>query len=316
MNAQIDNWNELRSAYMVAKLGTLSEAAATLGIHHSTVLRQINALEGKLQARLFHRHARGYAVTDAGRLLLQTMSTTEEQFQDLATRISSAHRSISGRLVVTAVPGFAPLIIPILTEYQAKYPDVQLEFAADARLLDLELGEAHLGIRAGPEPLEPDNVVQHLVSAKATLFATQTYIDTHGPLTSLDAIDGHRFISTLRRNERISTIKWLFDTVPDEQVVFRASEFEAIAIAARAGIGIAPLPCWAASHHEDLVAMILPPPQWMADLWLVTHVDLHRTEKVQSCLAHIKAKVAELRPMITGEMVRQPELGRAASART
>ena len=31
-----------------------------------------------------------------------------------------------------------------------------------------------------------------------------------------------------------------------------------------------------------------PRPEWEAPLWLVTHVDLHRTPKVRAFLAHIK----------------------------
>jgi hypothetical protein len=34
-----------------------------------------------------------------------------------------------------------------------------------------------------------------------------------------------------------------------------------------------------------------PKEEWAAPLWLVTHVDLHRTAKVQALLAHLKEAV-------------------------
>lgn len=62
MSAQIDtleNWNEIRTAYHVARLGTLSAAAEYLGVHHATVIRHIDALEVQLQSKLFQRNPRG-----------------------------------------------------------------------------------------------------------------------------------------------------------------------------------------------------------------------------------------------------------------
>ena len=43
---------------------------------------------------------------------------------------------------------------------------------------------------------------------------------------------------------------------------------------------------------DDLVEVLAPRPEWSSHLWLVTHVDLHRTVKVQKFLAHLKAEAA------------------------
>ena len=53
----MDNWDEIRTAYQVARMGTVSGAADVLGVHHATVIRHIDALEGKLGEKLFQRHA-------------------------------------------------------------------------------------------------------------------------------------------------------------------------------------------------------------------------------------------------------------------
>ena len=42
----MDNWDEIRTAYQVARMGTVSGAAEVLGVHHATVIRHIDALEG------------------------------------------------------------------------------------------------------------------------------------------------------------------------------------------------------------------------------------------------------------------------------
>ena len=74
----VDTWDEIRTAYQVARLGTVSGAAEVLGVHHATVIRHIDALEKRLGAKLFQRHARGYTPTEAGQELLKVAQTTEE----------------------------------------------------------------------------------------------------------------------------------------------------------------------------------------------------------------------------------------------
>jgi DNA-binding transcriptional LysR family regulator len=76
----MDNWDEIRTAYQVARNGTVSGAADVLGVHHATVIRHIDALEQRLGVKLFQRHARGYAATEAGDDLLQVAKATDDQF--------------------------------------------------------------------------------------------------------------------------------------------------------------------------------------------------------------------------------------------
>ena len=52
----MENWDELRTAYEVARHGTVSGAAAALGVHHATVIRHVDALEARLGVKLFQRH--------------------------------------------------------------------------------------------------------------------------------------------------------------------------------------------------------------------------------------------------------------------
>ena len=55
-----------------------------------------------------------------------------------------------------------------------------------------------------------------------------------------------------------------------------------------AGAGIGFLARWEASRHPELEEVMEPLPEWAGKLWLVTHVDLHRTPKVQSFLKFLK----------------------------
>jgi len=114
----MDNWDEIRTAYHVARAGTVSGAAAEMGVHHATVIRHIDALEARLGTKLFQRHARGYTPTEAGLDLLQVARATDEQFAQLANRIKGQGETVSGELVVTSLTSFSPFLAPVLTRFQ------------------------------------------------------------------------------------------------------------------------------------------------------------------------------------------------------
>src|SRR6056297_1174072 len=142
-------WTELRTALMVARFGTVSSAAEALGVHRATVNRHVETLEGAFGAPLFQRHARGYALTDAGRDMLEVAARADEMFADLAGRARGKAGQLSGSLIVTALSGVAPLVMPAIRAFHIAHPQIALEFVAGAQLARLEHGEAHVAIRAG-----------------------------------------------------------------------------------------------------------------------------------------------------------------------
>src|SRR6056297_3770669 len=143
----MDYWMELRTALTVARLGTVSAAAEALGVHRATVNRHIETLEGAFGAPLFQRHARGYSLTDTGRDMLEVAGRADEMFADLAGRSRGQAGRLSGTLVVTALEGVAPLVMPAVREVHLAHPEIELEFRAGAALARLEHGEAHVAIR-------------------------------------------------------------------------------------------------------------------------------------------------------------------------
>lgn len=284
----MENWDEIRTAFQVARLGTVSGAAEVLGVHHATVIRHIDALERRLGAKLFQRHARGYTATEAGRDLLAVAQTTEEQFAHLSSRIKGQGETVSGELVVTSIAGIADLLTPIMVSFQAQWPDVRVRFLTDMRVFRLDYGEAHVAIRAGTGPEEPDNVVQPLVRIQSGLYATQAYIDRFGKPASEADFFGHRFVCTDNEATRAPFYRWLQATVQPDQIAYAATEPAALEEAVRQGAGIGFISCFRAEADPTLVEILPPRPEWEAPLRIVTHVDLHRTRKVQAFLTHLK----------------------------
>lgn len=292
----MENWDEVRTAYNVARIGTVSGAAEVLGVHHATVIRHIDALEERLGVKLFQRHARGYTPTEAGDDLLRVAQATDDQFNQLAGRIRGQGNDVSGELVVTSIDGLSHLLVPVLAAFQQDHPGLVVRYLTGDRLFRLEYGEAHVAVRAGAAPDQPDNVVQPFFRQDFALYASAAYLARHGRPEGQDALAAHCFVGADDPKTRAPFHRWLMENVAPERIVFRSGDVHSQRNAVLAGAGIGFVSVVQAAEYPVLVQVMPPRPEWAAPLWLVTHMDLHRSTKVQAFLRHLKESARAWQP--------------------
>lgn len=276
-----DSWDDLRIALAVARTGTVSAAAETLGVHHATVIRRIDGLEQQLGVKLFQRHPRGYALTEAGQAMLKVAGDADERFAQLAAQIAGGGDRIEGELVVTSLPELADVVMPRLIRLMRQHPGLRLNYVTDVRLFRLDAGEAHVAIRAGSQPTEPDYVVRTIGTVRQPVYASPGYVAAHGTVADLE---GHPLALPGPQARNAPLMRWLQGRVEPAHVVLTANEDSAREAVIRAGLAIGPL---SPSRAEGLVE-VMALPEWESRLWLVTHVDLHRTPKVQAAVAALR----------------------------
>ena len=134
----MDKWNEIKTAYQVARLGTISAAAEELGVHRATVLRHIDALEAELDEKLFQRHSRGYIPTESGLDLMRVAKATDEQFNQFIGRSQGRTQQLTGDFIVTSLDAISSLIIPSLAIFQAQNPKITVRYLTGIKLFKLE----------------------------------------------------------------------------------------------------------------------------------------------------------------------------------
>ena len=288
----MDNWDEIRTAFQVANIGTVSGAADVLGVHRATVIRHIDALEQRLGVKLFQRHPRGYTATEAGQDLMQVATATDDQFTQLAGRIRGQGEGVSGDLVVTSLVMFSPFLTPVLTKFRREHPELTVRFLTGERVFRLEYGEAHVAIRAGVAPDQPDNVVQPLFHHAMHLVAAPSYVEEYGLPSGVEDLASHWFVGHENDENRAPFNRWLTSQVPSDRIVFRATDFRAMTDAVLVGAGLGFVEPWTLKNNPDLIEVIPSLEEWTGPLWLVTHVDLHRTTKVQTFLKFLKEEAA------------------------
>ncbi|MDO5704346.1 MAG: LysR family transcriptional regulator [Paracoccus sp. (in: a-proteobacteria)] len=282
-----EDWDDIRVALAVARAGTVSGGAAALGVHHATVIRRIDALESRLGARLFHRNPRGYVPTDAGLALIDAGAGVEEGIARMRARIAGGSGGIEGRLTVTALPDLDWLLLPLLAGLLAEYPALRLEYQTATRLFRLDAGEAHVAIRAGARPSQPDYVVQPFRRLRAALYAAPAYLAAQDARADdiMERPEQHRFVLPGESDRRAPYMAWVESSVPTPSWVVVTDDPGARHRAIAGGIGVGFL------HDQQAQGLVEVGHRavWDSVLWLVTHVDLHRSPKVQAALAALKS---------------------------
>lgn len=283
----MENWNEIRTAAAVARLQTISAAAQELGVHRATVTRHVDTLEAALGTKLFQRHARGFTPTELGQELLRIADATETQFGELVRLARGSEAQLSGEIVVTSLDVLVPYILPKLAAFQLEHPDTHVRMISSDRKLKLEYGEADMAFRIGMKPSHPDNVVLDIGDVEMGLFAAKRYIARWGLPAGFEDLARHRFVGVDATAPNTPYTQWLKEQVPASAVRFRANSVLTMweAVAAGLGVGFSPI---LSEQSKDLVSIGEPRTEWNEKIWAVTHVDLHRTAKVQALVKSLK----------------------------
>src|SRR5690554_1981895 len=155
MDAQAQNWDDLRVFLAVARAGSLSGAARALGVNHSTVFRRIGAFEQMLGVRLFERLPNGYLLTPAGEAMREGALRVEEEIAGLSRKVTRQDLRLSGTVRVTTIDMLAFGLLPRhIAGFRKDYPGIEIELVVGNATLNLGRREADIALRVGSEPPE------------------------------------------------------------------------------------------------------------------------------------------------------------------
>lgn len=115
---------ELKSFYAVARCGTVTKAAAQLGISQPTVTGQLRQLESRYGVELFHRRGRSMHLSDAGQRLMPMAEKLVQQETEIDFWLRDASDLREGHLRVGATGPF--YIMDTVQRYSQRYPGVDL----------------------------------------------------------------------------------------------------------------------------------------------------------------------------------------------
>ncbi|WP_213880544.1 LysR family transcriptional regulator [Pseudomonas sp. dw_358] len=296
------NWDDLKFFLEVARVRKASAAAKRLGVDYTTVSRRITGLETALGTLLFEksRHS-GFILTADGQRLLSYAETVESTLHMACEQVSGASMALSGHVRMGCTEGFGSFFItPQLSHFVDQYPAISVDILPLPHFISLSKREADIVI-ALERPEHGAYVCCKLCDYRLQLFATQDYLQRHGPIERLVHLSEHPFISYVDDLAFSSELLYLNHLLPNANAHLRSTSVVAQYVAALQGRGLAILPCFLAAQDARLVAVLPREVDITRQFWMYCREDLRKLKRITLLWDYIR-QVTELnRPYLMGE---------------
>lgn len=286
------SWDDFHIAYHVAQAGTLTKAGKILNMNHSTVLRHINRLEETLDTKLFIRHQRGYQLTDAGELVVQEIPDIQKSFSRLENLMSSVENSISGNLRITTLSDFSPLLNPALKAFRQEYPKLRIQIIATDDVIPLSTGAAHVSLRAGSQPTEPDLIAKKISSPKVFYYAADSYVKEFGLPKNTNEYNQHFWALPSDEKRKIPFIKQILKHINEEQIIYQSNHFPDIYSAVVEGMAIGPIGIHYSNKCDNLQKLDIKLDTTKDNFWFVYHKDLKNSARIQALFGFLEKSLS------------------------
>jgi DNA-binding transcriptional LysR family regulator len=288
--------DDLRLIRAVSDAGTLTGAASRLGIDHSTAFRRLGAIERRLGAHLFERARDGYTPTPAGETAAAAAQRILEDLADTERRLAGEDLRPSGIVRVTTTDTLLGLVSPIFAALRAASPEIVVELVVANSFFTLTRRDADIAIR--PSATAPENLAGRRIARLATApYAAPAYLARRNSRAGLAADEWIGFEDSLGH---LGSARWLEENIAPDRIVHRANSLLALQSAARAGMGVAALPCYLGDPDPALRRVHPPLPAMEASLWLLTHPDLRRVARIRAVLDFVADRLGQRRALIEG----------------
>ncbi len=180
----------------VVEAGSFTAAAAALDLPKTTVSRKLRELEQRLGAQLLHRTTRRLGLTEAGTLYYESCRAIPAMLANADAAVGQLHGAPRGTLRITASYSLSvSLLGPLLAEFRAGCPDVQIDLVLSHRTLDLVGEEIDLALRMGDLP-DSSMAARRLATFPNRIYASPAYLARHGAPAHPDALREHAALST------------------------------------------------------------------------------------------------------------------------
>ena len=287
----------LEAFLSVAQHRSFRKAAAELGVTPSAMSQTVRALEARVGAALFIRTTRSVGLTEAGERFLSRAKPAFEELVAASAVARDLGQRPSGLLRLTVPRAAMPILLePMIASFAQAYPEVEVEIATSAELVDLAAEGFDAGVRMG-QFIAADMVAVRLTPPfPLVVVGSPEYLLRRRRPERIDDLRDHACLRMRRSNGAIAPWSFLDGNKPVEAIVsgpLIANDLPTLLGAAVAGMGIVqvPGPIAAGSAAAGKLVRVLEPFAPMAPGMFLYYPSRHQMmPKLRAFIDHVKSR--------------------------
>lgn len=240
-------WEGISEFVNVAETESFTQASKKLAISTAQVSRQINALEQRLNIKLFYRTTRKVSLTEEGRVFYQHCRGVLDGLDAAERAITNLQSTPQGKIKLTAPVTYGELhILPLINDFMQQYTDIEVTAYLSNQQLDLVDEGFDLAIRLG-KLSDSSMMAKKLTERTNFVCASPAYLEKYGIPHSLSELNKHNCLLGTRDY-------WHFSNAGKEKNIrvagkLRCNSGSVLVDAALKGLGIVQLPDYYIKEH-------------------------------------------------------------------
>jgi LysR family transcriptional regulator, regulator for bpeEF and oprC len=193
--SRMDRLQAMQVFVRVVETGGFTRAADVMSMPKATVTTLVQNLETHLGAKLLNRTTRRVSVTPDGAAYYERCVRILTDIEETEGALSRARSTPRGRLRVDVSGGFGRrFLVPALSEFFERYPEIQLELGCSDRPVDLIEEGVDCVVRGGEQP-DSTLIARKLGMIEFVSCATPGYLERHGVPLHPNDLAQHRLIN-------------------------------------------------------------------------------------------------------------------------
>jgi len=260
----MDTLQNMRIFMRVVDAGSFTLAAQQMVLTTAHVSRAIADLERHLRTRLLNRTTRRLALTDAGERYLQRCEQIMTYVQEAEAEASDAYVRPSGRLRIHTMTSFGQrYVIPAISNYQKRYPEVAIELTLAQRVPDLLEEGFDVSLVLARELPDSALIFRQLGEIYSIPCASPLYLEKHGVPQRPQDLPEHVCLQLVSSVTPLN--EWRMEGLEGKVSVHIKSNFqvnvaEAMLLSIKEGMGIGILPLYSAvdALRAGTIVRVLP----------------------------------------------------------
>ena len=262
----------------MAKRGSLSAAARSLGVTHVTVSRRIANLEADLAQALFTRESGRYVLTEAGKRVLELASPMSKNAEAIIRTASGLHAKLTGPVRITATEAVGVYIVmPGLKEIRARYPELDIDLRITQQNLSLARNDADVAVRLAKPAADSGLLGVRVTELTYHLYGARSYVDGRKP-------ELFEYIGYAPEFADWPEAQTLDGLARGGRTAVRINHLGNRIEAVRLGLGLALVPAVMADPWPELVRVSQGPPVMRREVYVLVHEDLKDVPRIKASI--------------------------------